>query len=294
MKLGKAAALTAMTLTSLVAVTAANATPVPVNTWAHWQSNSTSGNITFSSGQQNATWNTSGDNGYSTDVSNNTSSEYFDATTPVAQAFSTNGPSTRNNFMKLIVPAGDGGAAYLFVNFANPVPAGDLAIVVSDIDSDEVLIDGRDAADNLMTVSDMKGDAGTNLSDVAFNFCAHRTTSPCSNDTQTVPVTSTSGTQIKFGDRTDQNLWGTDGSSAWLHPSVSVKSLRFQVANGDPNNESSERIWIVQRNLAEPSSNSGSLANTGLDSLTWTTAGAAMIGTGYALTATVRRRRARK
>lgn len=297
MKFGRSLALTSIIATTALALATVPANAVTKNTWGHWSftnsSTTDAGRLTFSAGQVNATWTASGDNGWSVDVDTQATSEYFDAATPIGSAFSANGPKSTNNFIRMYAGAGVDRQTYLFVNFATPVPAGDLAIAVSDIDSDYMLVDGKDASDNNIAVADLIGTAGStsNLNALSFNFCANRTTSPCSNDTDVVPVSQSMATQLKFGDYST-NTWNTDGASVWIHPSVSVSSLRFQLFNGDTN-ESSERVWIVQRNEGPASSSTDELSNTGTDYVPVAAIATGLVAFGYGMVATSRRRRQR-
>lgn len=298
MKFGRSLALTSIIAATALTLATVPANAVTKNTWGHWSftnsSTTNAGRLTFSSGQVNATWTASGSTGWSVDVDTNATSEYFNATTPIGAVFGANGPKSTNNFIRMYAPAGVDKQTYIFVNFATPVPAGDLAIAVSDIDSDYMLVDGKDASDNNIPVADLIGTAGSNsnLNALSFNFCANRSSSPCSNDTDVVPVTQYSPETIQLGDY-NTNTWNTDGASAWLHPSVSVSSLRFQLYNGDTN-ESSERVWIVQRNEGSASSSSGELSNTGADYTPVVAIATGLVAVGYGMLANSRRRRARR
>jgi LPXTG-motif cell wall-anchored protein len=295
MKFGKSIALTSIVVATVLTIATVPASAATINTWGHWSftnsSTTDAGNLTFSTGQANATWTASGDSGWSVDTDTHATSEYFNAATPIATAFSANGPKSTNNYIRMYAGAGVNQQTYLFVNFATPVPAGDLAIAVSDIDSDYMLVDGKDASDNNIAVADLIGTAGTtsNLDALSFNFCVNRTTSPCSNNTEVVHVTQTMPTQLQFGDYAS-NTWNTDGASAWIHPSTTVSSLRFQLYNGDTN-ESSERVWIVQKNEGTLPTD---LANTGSNNLQVVAVAAALIAGGYGMVATTRRRRSRR
>jgi hypothetical protein len=301
MKIGKLFVVTSMIVAATTAIATVPASATTINTWGHWNfqnANTTdAGTLTFSSGQQNATWTASGDNGWSVDADTQATQEYFDSSTPIATAFSSNGPSTRNNYIRMYAAAGLNKQTYLFVNFATPVPAGDLAIAVSDIDSDHMLIDGKDANDNNIPIADLVGTAGnvSSLNALSFNFCLNRTTAPCSNNSEVVTVAQSTPTQIQFGNF-ETNTPGTDGTSAWIHPSVTVSSLRFQLFNGDADNESSERVFIVQRNEGTVTPNPGDtdLANTGSDNAALLAIASGMVVIGYAMTATLRRRKVRR
>jgi LPXTG-motif cell wall-anchored protein len=301
MKFGKALAFTSIGVAAVLTIATVPAEAATINTWGHWSftdANTTNaGNLTFSTGQVNATWTALGDNGWSVDADTHATSEYFDAATPIASAFSANGPSSTNNYIRMYAGAGVNQQTDLFINFATPVPAGDLAIAVSDIDSDHMLVDGKDGSDNNIAVADLVGTAGSvsNLNALSFNFCADRTTTPCANNTDVVNVSQSTSTQLKFGDFSS-NTWNTDGASVWIHPSTTVSSLRFQLFNGDTN-ESSERVWIVQKNEGAapttPTTPTG-LANTGSDNLPLIALAGGLVATGYGMAATTRRRRSRR
>lgn len=301
MKIGKFFVVTSMIVASTTAIATVPASATTINTWGHWSfqnANTTdAGTLSFSTGQKNATWTASGDTGFSVDADTQSTQEYFNSATPIATAFAANGPSTRNNYIRMYAAAGVNKQTYLFVTFASPVPAGDLAIAVSDIDSDHMLIDGKDGNDNNIAIADLVGTAGTvaNLNALSFNYCLNRTTTPCSNNSEVVSVSQSNPSQIQFGNFAS-NTWGTDGTSAWVHPSVAVTSLRFQLFNGDANNESSERVFIVQRNegTVAPTTGGTDLANTGSDNANLLAVAGGLVGVGYAMVATLRRRKVRR
>lgn len=299
MKFGKALAFTSIGVATVLTIATVPANAATINTWGHWDytnsSTTDAGNLTFSSGQVNATWTANGDTGWSVDTDTHATSEYFDAATPIGAAFSASGPRSSNNYIRMYAAAGLNKNTNVFVNFATPVPAGDLAIAVTDIDSDQMLVDGKDASDTNIPVADLIGTAGSvsSLNALSFNFCADRTNSPCSHNTDVVPVTQSTPTQLQLGNY-NANTWNTDGASVWLHPSTTVLSLRFQLSNGDLNNDSSERVWIVQKNEGTPPTSGTGLANTGSNNLPVIAVATGLLATGFGLVATTRRRRSRR
>lgn len=257
-----AGAVLTMSLVSATSLPSMAATSI-VKDWGTWgfdhPSDLTAGSIDFASGLTDATWTLSADDDYEVDVLSVASTgEYFDATTPIGSAFGSNGPTGNDNFLKFTTDPFEGTDGFVTITFAEPIAAGDLAIAVSDIDSDETEISATTDGTTALTTQELKGNAGEGFSDLSFNFCANRNTEPCSTDTAVVPV-SDQTSHIQFGDRQDGDLWGTDGVSAWVNPTVAVKTVTVRIINGD-SNPSSERVWIAQKGSVE------SLANTGSNS----------------------------
>ncbi len=194
----------------------------------------------------NGTWAVTGAAGYEI-LDTTTAGEYFTAETPIGTAFSANGPDLGANFLKVTMPAG--GQSTLTVTFDAAVPADQLGIAVSDIDTDHVSISGTDANDGALTGAQINGSATTQ----GFNFCA--VTDPpsaCGGDTDT-PSLSTGATDVTATGTSA----GTDGSSAWFRPNTTVKSLSFTFFNDDSGNTSSERVWLVQKYTPAPLPNTG-------------------------------------
>ena len=285
-------AATAMFLAGAVALQQAPANAALTNGWGYWMYTSEvdtmSGSLTFATGQVNATWTSEGTDGYSPEISQDTMDEYYNSSTPIGAAFSANGPSADNNFMRVYAPAGDNNNGIIHITFDSPVPAGKLAIAVSDIDSDEVYINGTSDGTTPLTNEEIAGVSTSEFNSLSFNFCATRNDSFCANETDVVPVTTSGGNTVKAGTRGDSSVWGTTGASVWLHPTAAVKTLDISVYNGDPNGDSSERIALVQQSGTEDV-----LAATGSNTGDQITVAAVAFGAGGAILATTRRRKAR-
>jgi len=285
-------AATAMFLAGAVALQQAPANAALTNGWGYWMYTSEvdtmSGSLTFATGQVNATWTSEGTDGYSPEISQDTMDEYYNSSTPIGAAFAANGPSADNNFMRVYAPAGDNNNGIIHITFDSPVPAGKLAIAISDIDSDEAYIVATTDGTTQLTQEELAGVSSSDLNSLAFNFCATRNDSFCANETDVVPVSDSGSNTIKAGSRQDTNLWGTDGSSDWLHPAAAVKTLDITVTNGDDNGDSSERIALVQQ-----SGTADVLAATGSNTGDQITVAAVAFGAGAAILATTRRRKAR-
>jgi hypothetical protein len=268
------------------------ASAAAVNSWGEWQyaseMDTNSGVINFGTGQVGATWSSAGSSSLNNEIiATNVDGEFMDSHTPIAAAFSANSSSLNFNYLKAHVAAAD--LNIVTVTFATPVPAGDLGIAISDIDSDQVTVSGTTDGTTTIPTEQLGGTALANASTLAFNFCAHRATGPCSNNTEVVPVTYMQD-EIKFGAMSDTSVWGTDGSSGWIHPSVAVKTLRFYIENGDQANDSSERIWFVQK--SEGTTTGTGLANTGINSQGEFSTAAGIVFAGFGLLAlsAIRRR----
>lgn len=288
MKLKKFLAAATISLLGTVAITVAPASATVVNTWGHWafldESTTTEGSITFGTGQVNATWDTDGDMNYSVEI-NDATDEYFDSSTPIGSAFSANGPSSDNNFGRFYVPAGFDNGGEMNITFDTPVPADALALAISDIDSDEVTVSATTDGTTPLTAEELKGTAATSWDSLSFNFCANRNDTLCSNDQEVAPVDHSRDNAVIFGDIDNDSLWGTDGTSAWLRPSVAVKTLHLVFWNSDSNNDSSERIFLVQKSGTAdvPSNSQGDLANTGGNSQDGLVIAVSLVMVGMAL-----------
>ena len=169
--------------------------------------------------------------------------EGFSAGDPVGALVGANQSSTYSNFLKISTYNED--AVVTDITFDSPVPAGQLVLAISDIDSDHVEITMLDDNNDDVTASDIIGTA-TNL---GFNW-------DDPNNTTDVPVVN------ELDSHTVQMFdapWGTDGATGWLRPSVDVTSIRLSTWTDD-GAESSQRIWVGQ--VIEDTS-SDSLASTG-------------------------------
>ena len=257
--------------------------------WGTWSfqndSTTTAGSIDFATGLKDATWTVSADDDYTVEIKSVASTgEYFKSNTPIGSAFGANGPTGSNNFLKFTTDPSDGTDGFVTITFAEPVAAGNLAVAVSDIDSDQAEISATSDGTTALTAEQLKGTAGATLSDLSFNYCETRTNSPCSNDTNVVPVVDET-THLRFGNMSDTDLWGTDGTSGWIRPSVAVKTVTIRIINGDEN-ASSERVWIAQKGSVESLANTGSKSEVSLE----IAAGLVLAGSAISLVSAFRRR----
>lgn len=144
----------------------------------------------------------------------------------------------------------------LDVVFDQEVPAGELAIAVSDVDGDAVTISAKDAAGNDLTFTEING----TVQNQVFNFC---TFSPaptdCSSDTD-VPVLTNTATSIT-ADGSDSN---TEGATVWFVPSAAVKSIKFvSDIHGITGEVGHHDFYIAEKSATTVVDNQGELANTG-------------------------------
>ncbi len=83
-----------------------------------------------------------------------------------------------------------------------------------------------------------------------------------------------------------------------LNPATLLWAIYFgvDIRLVDANNENSERVFIVQRNegTAAPTTRGSDLANTGSDSATLLAGAGGLVAIGYAMVATLRRRKVRR
>jgi LPXTG-motif cell wall-anchored protein len=147
--------------------------------------------------------------------------------------------------------------------FTSEVPADQLVLAISDIDSDYTEITMLDAEDNSVSADDIMGTA----TDKAFNWADP-------TDTDNIPQVGGEGaTIVSMGNAPDD----TDGSTGWVRPSVPISKITISTWTTD-GNVSSQRYWIGQvvETADEP------LANTGAsDSLYLVAAaGGAMLAVG--------------
>jgi len=284
---GKVAA-TAMFLAGAVALQQSPAQASIVNSWGNWTFASetvvNSGAVSFATGQINATWAVSNNN--MDPAITEATGEYFDSYSPIAQAFSVNGPSSDNNFLRVWLDAAETDVQEV-ITFDSPVPANKLGLAVTDIDADSVSITANGPAGDL-TAAQLLGDAGSAPTDATFNFCAHRTDGPCANDTDTTNG-FTNGNAVEFNTDGTSSA-DTAGSSAWMHPSVAVSSITINWTNIDQINPSSQRVWLVQKS---DQSSTPSLAATGSNTSDQITVAGVAFVAGAAILATTRRRKVR-
>jgi len=189
----------------------------------------------------------------------NAEGEGFTAADPVGALVGANSSSTENLFLKVETTADNNNSAFVEIQFASPVPAGQLVLAISDIDSDNAVITMEDENGDDLTAVQIIGTA----TETGFNW-------DDPTNTDDVPVVSAAGaTSVAMGDAPD----GTDGSTGWVRPGAAVSAITIQISTED-NQISAERIWVGQ--VAE------GLAATGADDSLYLVAlaGGAAIATG--------------
>jgi hypothetical protein len=284
LKLNRVLAGIVGSITALAILSATSAHAATDGKWGEWGSSIddvNTGEILFYGDGIDATYTsvtTSQDNNILTTDSDE---EYLDRFTPIAKAFKANSSSSDYNYFKAYVePSGDN---VITITFASAVAAGNLGIALSDIDSDQVTVSATTDGTTALTSPQVAGVSEANKNSLSFNFCKFRTNGPCNNDTDVVPVMF-GQEEVQFGDMQDGDIWGTEGASAWIRPSVAVKTIRIRVQNGDADNSSSERIWIVQKS-------GSSLANTGTGTDAQLVFAGSLVLAGMLLATVSRRRR---
>ena len=157
--------------------------------------------------------------------------EGFTAADPLGSLVGANIDSTDTNFLKISTAADNNQATVTEITFDSPVPAGQLVVAISDIDSDHATITMLDENDAPVGAPDIIGTA----TQTGFNW-------DDPSNTEDIPeVFSTDSTTIAMGNAPA----GTDGSTGWLRPSASVSKITIST-NTEDSNVSSQRIWIGQ------------------------------------------------
>jgi LPXTG-motif cell wall-anchored protein len=199
--------------------------------------------------------------------------EGFTANDPVGALVGANQTSTDDNFLK--VSTYDLGATTTTITFDSPVPAGQLVLAISDIDSDRAEVTMLGASGGSISAAGIIGTATT----LGFNW-----DSP--SNTEDIPLVGSDFTltTVEMGEAP----WNTEGSTGWVRPSADVSTIVIATYTED-GEVSSQRIWIGQ--VIEGNSG-GDLASTGAgDSLYLAAlAGGAVLAAGGVMA--VRRRQA--
>lgn len=193
--------------------------------------------------------------------------EGFTSADPVGALVGANYDSTDSLFLKIETAADNNQETVTEITFDSPVPADQLVLAISDIDSDYTEVTMLDAEDSDVSAEDIVGTATT----TGFNW-------DDPSDTENIPnVALEDATTVSMGTAPD----GTDGSTGWVRPSVAVSQITISTWTEDGNN-SSQRIWVGQ--VIEDTS-SDNLADTGVsDSLYLTAvAGGAILAVGGAI-----------
>lgn len=179
--------------------------------------------------------------------------EGFTAATPVGALVGANNNSTDYNFLKVETIADNNDCATVEITFDSAVPAEQLILAISDIDSDNATISMEDENGDPIAPGDI---AGFDMDTVpAFNW------DDLSN-TDDIPAFSfdPSSTELYVGNAPDN----TDGSTGWVQPTLPISFVSIVICTEDGNN-SSQRIWLGQVSDGTASSSGGSLAQTGAD-----------------------------
>lgn len=155
--------------------------------------------------------------------------EGFTADSPVGSILGDNTSSTQNLFLKVETIDDNAEAAVVAITFDDAVPANNLVLALSDVDSDHAVIEMTDSNGDQLFGTEIIGTA----TETGFNF-----EDLTSNDHPTVVSGASS---VTVGDAPD----GTDGSTGWVRPSLDVKTITITI-NTEDENFSSERIWIGQ------------------------------------------------
>jgi LPXTG-motif cell wall-anchored protein len=189
--------------------------------------------------------------------------EGFTTADPVGALVGANYDSSDDLFLKVSTAADNEQAVVTEITFDSEVPADQLVLAISDIDSDYTEITMLDAEDNSVSADDIMGTA----TDKAFNWADP-------TDTDNIPQVGGEGaTIVSMGNAPDD----TDGSTGWVRPSVPISKITISTWTTD-GNVSSQRYWIGQvvETADEP------LADTGAsDSLYLAAAaGGAMLAVG--------------
>jgi LPXTG-motif cell wall-anchored protein len=207
------------------------ASAATVGEWGVWQADEGGDFLTFSNtNMSDATFSVEGEDEwylYSPDGED----EGFSADTPVGAVIGANDTSTDNLFLKVTTIDDNDADAVVTVTFDEAVPAGNLVLAVSDVDSDHAVVEMEDANGNDLTGLEIVGTA----TDTGFNF-----EDLSSTDRPTLEV-SLGGSAVTIGDAPDN----TDGSTGWVRPSEAVKAITITI-NTEDGNYSSQRIWIGQ------------------------------------------------
>lgn len=193
--------------------------------------------------------------------------EGFTSADPVGALIGENYDAAESLFLKVETAAGNLFGLQTNITFDSPVPADQLVVAISDIDSDNLEISMLDADGNAVDAGDIIGTATT----TAFNW------SDPANTTDVPEVLELDATTVSMSNAPD----GTEGSTGWVRPSVAVSAIEIWTWTED-NNNSSQRIWVGQVIEGAASNN---LADTGASGSLYLTAiaGGAILAAGGAI-----------
>lgn len=235
-KLGATLGLALVTVFT-IALPASAAT---VGEWAKWDGDS----LNFSnSNMSDATYTVSNydESGFYSPADEG---EGFSATTPIGSIIGANATSSKNLFLKVVTIADNTEIAVVTITFDTATPADNLVLALSDVDSDQAVIEMTDGNAVALTGAEIIGTA----TDTGFNF-----EDLTSSDHPTVVAGASS---VTIDDAPD----GTDGATGWVRPNVAVKTITISISTED-GAPSSQRIWIGQLGDEElaPTGSSNSL-----------------------------------
>jgi hypothetical protein len=205
------------------------ASAATVGEWGVWQADEGGDLLTFSNSNMSDATFTVGNYDEWDLYSPDGEGEGFSADTPVGAVIGANDSSTDNLFLKVTTLADNTQMAAVTITFDTAVPAGNLVLALSDVDSDNAVIEMADGSAVALTGAQILGTA----TEPGFNF-----EDPESSD---FPAVVAYPSSVEIGAAPD----GTDGSTGWVRPSVAVKQIEIFISTEDGAN-SSERIWIGQ------------------------------------------------
>lgn len=242
-RIGASVGLAAITGLSL----ALPASAATVAEWGVWLSDEGGDVVSFSNpSMPDATYSVSNYRGWDI-FSPASEGEGFSAGSPVGSLIGANATSTSNLFLKVETYANNLDAAVVFITFDSAVPANNLVLALSDVDTDHAVVEMEDANGDSLTGAEIIGTA----TDTGFNFENLASTNR--------PTVVAGATSVTIGDAPD----ATNGSTGWVRPSEAVKSITVSV-NTEDNNFNAERIWIGQIGEApDEEARNENLANTG-------------------------------
>jgi len=205
------------------------ASAATVGEWGVWQADEGGDFLTFSNSKMpEATFTVSGQDDWEL-YSPDGEGEGFSAGSPVGSVIGANDSSTEILFLKVTTVDDNAADAVVVITFDDAVPADKLVLALSDVDSDQAVIEMTDGNAVALTGAEIIGTA----TDTGFNF-----EDLTSSDHPTVVAGASS---VTIGDAPD----GTDGATGWVRPSVAVETITITI-NTEDGNFSSERIWIGQ------------------------------------------------
>lgn len=157
--------------------------------------------------------------------------EGFTAADPLGQLIGANRDSTEPLYLNVETQADNNVRATVDIVFDSPVPANQLVVAISDIDSDRTEIQMWDGDDDPLSYFEIL----SGEEDFSFNW------DDPSNVVDVPSISSYSQYTITVGNAPD----GTDGSTVWMRPTVEVKSMEIHI-NTEDGDYSDQRIWIGQ------------------------------------------------